>query len=199
MTQALVNKSLVKQPRYGRSTLNHPSKQSRHGIGNPQQPAILAIARDRIRPTGRPAESGSEIAHKSKKFAMLVFRSSAALRTAKTFGSSTSAMVGATIVVVGKTSASSPDSRASIAATRRWRWRRVSARSASLVAQPRSMRIRTFGSDRHKLLASHDRVRFGAIGDAARDRSYGIERLAQRKSALGRNALTAWLETDQAT
>ena len=53
--------------------------------------------------------------------------------------------------------------------------------------------------DWRKFLASHDRVRFGAIGDAARDRSYGIERLAQRKSALGRNALTAWLETDQAT
>ena len=41
-----VNKSLVKQPRYGRSRLNHPSKQSRHGIGNPQQPSILVIARD---------------------------------------------------------------------------------------------------------------------------------------------------------
>ena len=53
--------------------------------------------------------------------------------------------------------------------------------------------------ERHKVLASHDRVRFGTIGDAARDRSHGIERLAQRKSALGRNALTAWLETDQAT
>src|SRR5262249_32319798 len=48
-----------------------------------------------------------------------------------------------------------------------------------------------------KFSACHDRVRLGTIGDAVRNRSYGIERLAQRKSALGRNALAAWLEADQ--
>ena len=51
--------------------------------------------------------------------------------------------------------------------------------------------------ERRKFFAGHDRIRHGAIGDAARNRSYGIERLAQWKSALGRNPLAAWLEADQ--
>ena len=52
--------------------------------------------------------------------------------------------------------------------------------------------------ERRKLLAGHDGVGLGAIGDAARDRPDRIERIAQRESAVGRNALPARLEADEA-
>ena len=51
---------------------------------------------------------------------------------------------------------------------------------------------------RLEFLAGHDRIGFGAIGDTARQRPDGIERGAQRKCALGRDALAARLETDDA-
>ena len=52
--------------------------------------------------------------------------------------------------------------------------------------------------ERHELLAGHDRVGFGAIGDAVRERPDRIERVAQRKRAVGRNAPLARLEADDA-
>ena len=52
--------------------------------------------------------------------------------------------------------------------------------------------------ERQNLFARHHGVGRGAIGDATPDRAYGIERGAQRKRAIGRHALPARLETDQA-
>ena len=52
--------------------------------------------------------------------------------------------------------------------------------------------------ERHKLLTRHDGIGFGAIGDAAGQRPDGIERIAQRKCALGGDALPARLEADDA-
>ncbi len=54
--------------------------------------------------------------------------------------------------------------------------------------------------ERHegKLLAGHHRVGLGAIGDARGDRPDRIERVAQRKGAVGRHPLPARLEADQA-
>ena len=52
--------------------------------------------------------------------------------------------------------------------------------------------------ERDEILAGHDRVGPGAIGDAARQRPDGIERGAQGKRALGRHALAARLEAGDA-
>src|SRR5207244_7156838 len=73
-----------------------------------------------ISPTGSPPArgSGSEIAQRSKKFTMLVLRETSwrlALNASRLL--ETSAIVGATIGVVGSTSASTSSSRPSIART----------------------------------------------------------------------------------
>src|SRR5215204_3424263 len=61
-----------------------------------------------IKPTGRPVVrgSGSEIAHKSKKLARPVLRRSRKFLVLKMSGSATLLILGATIGVVGMTSAS---------------------------------------------------------------------------------------------
>ena len=51
---------------------------------------------------------------------------------------------------------------------------------------------------RGEFFTGHHRVGFGAIRNAARNRSYRIERLAQRKGAAGRDTLPARLETNDA-
>ena len=63
----------------------------------------MAVARRTARPVGNPPArgSGSEMAHKSKKLAVEVLRRSGAFFRANTSGDVISAMVGATIGVVG--------------------------------------------------------------------------------------------------
>jgi len=70
-----------------------------------------------IRPEGRPPSSGkgSEIAHRSKKFAIAVLRRRSRLHALNLLGSAISSMVGATIGVVGKANASMSPSATSIA------------------------------------------------------------------------------------
>ena len=52
--------------------------------------------------------------------------------------------------------------------------------------------------ERQNIFAGHYGVGRGAIGNALADRAYGIERGAQRKRAVGRHALPARLEADEA-
>ena len=52
--------------------------------------------------------------------------------------------------------------------------------------------------ERQNIFAGHHGIGRGAVGDALADRADGIERGAQRKRAVGRHALPARLEADQA-
>ena len=100
-----------------------------------------------MRPTGSAAGKRQEMAQRSKKLTDEVWRSSATLRAAKTFGSATSAMVGATIGVVGMTSTSKrgkPLIHGAHEALARPHQVDVIGRRKRL--QPRSMRVRTIGS-----------------------------------------------------
>jgi len=85
------------------------------GSGSSAQPKLLVVARNE---TGRPLSrgSGNEMAQQSKKFQIEVLRSSMAFLRANTSGGAISSMVGATIGVVGSTSTSMSESRASISA-----------------------------------------------------------------------------------
>ena len=127
-----------------------------------------------ISPAARPLcrGNGSDIAHRSKKLAGLVLRRSIAFLRPKSSGTATSASVGATIGVVGSTSASTEARRASIARTGRGASApcRCSRRQAMLRA-PRSSRTRMNGS-----MASPRRVRPLAMDE---------ERLGRREAALG--------------
>jgi len=81
-----------------------------------------------IKPTGSPLPrgSGNEIAQRSKKFISDVLRRRIVFLGAKVSSVATSAILGATIGVVGKINASNPAIRSSIARTRILRSRCIS-------------------------------------------------------------------------
>ena len=120
---------------------------SRHRRGNAQQPAVVAVARDQHQPDRQRGRKRQRDARRDRRNCRSRY-CAAAPRCArrKTFGSATSAMVGATIA-----SSASPAHRGRRAAHP---WRATSrARCAACrrsrppeTAQPRSMRTRTFGS-----------------------------------------------------